>query len=56
MPVAEALGRFSDRVVGHQQVTDLYLLGLAMHHRGKLVTLDRAVASLDPGKFVEVIA
>ena len=37
---------FRQRVVGHQQVTDAYLLGLAMHHKAKLATLDRSVADL----------
>ena len=32
------------RVQGHQQVTDLYLLALAVHHGGRLVTFDRSVA------------
>jgi predicted nucleic acid-binding protein len=32
----------------HQQITDAYLLGLAIHHMGKLVTLDRATLSLLP--------
>lgn len=27
----------------HNQVTDLYLLGLALHHGGKLATFDRAI-------------
>ena len=31
-------------VVGHRQVTDAYLAGLARKHRGQLVTLDRALA------------
>jgi predicted nucleic acid-binding protein len=35
-------------MVGHQQITDAYLLGLAIHHKGKLVTLDRATLSLFP--------
>ena len=48
------------RLVGHQQVTDAYLLGLAMYNRGKLATLDRAVLALLPAKssagdFVETI-
>ena len=44
----EALAKVST-VVGHQQVTDAYLLGLAIHHRGRLATLDRrAVALLPP--------
>ena len=32
------------RVQGHQQVTDLYLLALAVRQGGRLVTFDRAVA------------
>jgi hypothetical protein len=27
----------------HKQVTDLYLLGLAVHNGGKLATLDRRI-------------
>jgi predicted nucleic acid-binding protein len=33
-------------LAGHQQVTDAYLLGLAMHKKGKLATMDRAVRAL----------
>jgi len=32
------------RVQGHQQLTDLYLLALAVQHGGCLVTFDRAIA------------
>ena len=38
------------RLAGHQQVTDAYLLGLAIHHKGRLVTSDRAIVSLLPEK------
>ena len=31
-------------VLGPRQVTDVYLLALAVHHQGSLVTLDRSVA------------
>jgi len=31
-------------VLGHRQLTDAYLLALAVHHRGCLVTLDGGVA------------
>ena len=31
---------------GHRQVTDAYLIGLAMRHDGILVTLDRGAAAL----------
>lgn len=42
----EAVAPFRDRLVGHRQVPDAYLLGLAIHHRGRLATLDRGVLSL----------
>ena len=45
---AEAVEEFRDGLVGHQQVTDAYLLGLAIHHNGKLATLDLAVLALLP--------
>ena len=34
---------FSSRIVGHQQVTDAYLLGLAIKEDGVLVTFDRGL-------------
>ena len=37
---------FQDRVYGHQQVTDAFLLGLAIHENGVLVTLDKAIRHL----------
>jgi toxin-antitoxin system PIN domain toxin len=37
---------FQDRVYGHQQVTDAYLLGLAILENGVLVTLDKAIRSM----------
>lgn len=43
---AQAIELFSDRLAGHQQVTDAYLLGLAMHQKAKLATMDQAVAAL----------
>jgi len=45
---AEAVELFRGRVVGHRQVSDAYLLGLAIHKKGKLATLDRAVMTLLP--------
>lgn len=35
-------------LVGHRQVTDAYLLGLAIHRGGRLVTLDAGLSSLLP--------
>jgi len=33
----------SEAIKGHNQITDVYLLGLAFHHRGKLATFDRSI-------------
>jgi uncharacterized protein len=32
-----------NRVHGHNQITDLYLLALAVHHKGQLVTFDQNI-------------
>ena len=37
-----------DRLVGHRQVTDAHLLGLALRHGGRLATLDGRLRSLLP--------
>jgi len=34
------------RHTGHQQVTDAYLLGLAIHYKGKLATFDQGLGSM----------
>lgn len=44
----EAVEPFRRRIVGHRQLSDAYLLGLAIHHRGKLATLDRDILALAP--------
>lgn len=36
------------RVVGHRQVTDAYLVGVARQHGAALATLDEALARTDP--------
>ena len=33
-------------LVGHRQVTDAYLLALALHHKATLVTFDKGIAEL----------
>lgn len=33
-------------LVGHRQITDAYLLGLAVRHGGRLVTLDKGLLTL----------
>ena len=48
-----AVEPFAERVVGHQQVSDAYLLGLAIHRKGKLATLDRGVLTLLPERSPE---
>lgn len=30
-------------IAGHRKITDVYLLGLAVRHRGKLATFDRSI-------------
>ena len=37
---------FIERVFGHQQITDAYLLGLAVKEDGVLVTMDKAIQYL----------
>jgi hypothetical protein len=51
--LVHTLEPFAQRLAGHQQVTDAYLLGLAMHRKGKLATMDRAVRALLPAKSPE---
>lgn len=34
-----------DAVITHAQITDVYLLGLAVHKKGKLATLDQRIPS-----------
>lgn len=32
-----------NKVLGHRQVTDVYLLSLAVHHGGRFVTFDQRI-------------
>lgn len=41
----------SARLYGHQQITDAYLLGLAVNEDGVLVTFDRAMSHLAGNQF-----
>jgi len=52
----EAVRRVDRRLTGHGQVTDAYLLGLAIHHRSRLATLDEGIGAWGPENAVEVIA
>jgi toxin-antitoxin system PIN domain toxin len=48
---AELVAPFQERVWGHQQVTDAWLLGLAIKERGILVTLDKAIRYMAGPKY-----
>jgi toxin-antitoxin system PIN domain toxin len=54
--VPEALRSIDGRIKGHQQITDAYLVGLAIRHRGKLATLDKGIGAWTGGTGVELIA
>jgi toxin-antitoxin system PIN domain toxin len=43
---AELVVPFRERVLGHQQVTDAWLLGLAIKEGGILVTLDKGIRAM----------
>jgi toxin-antitoxin system PIN domain toxin len=43
---ADAAALLQQQLEGHRQITDAYLLGLAMHRKAKLVTLDRSLSAL----------
>jgi uncharacterized protein len=44
-----------DALIGHRQVADAYLLGLARAHKGTLATLDRGTLSLGNADAVELV-
>ena len=41
---------------GHQQITDAYLIALAIKNRGKVATLDRGIVQFAPAGTVELVA
>jgi predicted nucleic acid-binding protein len=45
-PLAELCQFAGERLIGHQQVTDVYLLGLALRRGGALATLDQGILDL----------
>jgi toxin-antitoxin system PIN domain toxin len=47
----EAVEPFAERLFGHQQVSDAYLLGLSARKKGRLATLDRAIKALAGSEF-----
>jgi hypothetical protein len=54
-PYLDAAAVLFQRMQGHRQVTDAYLLGLAKHHGGKLATLDKAIVSLAGPEFAGLV-
>jgi uncharacterized protein len=50
LSLIQALELFTGRLTGYQQITDAYLLGLAMHKHGKLATMDHSIVALLPEK------
>lgn len=50
---ADSVGFTGVRLMGHQQVTDAYLLGLAVRRGGILATLDHRIAALTEPKSAE---
>ena len=57
----EAVTVFRSRLVGYRQISDAYLLGLALHRGGKLAILDRSILtflapSSPQSKHVELIS
>ena len=47
----ELVAPFRERVWGHQQVADAWLLGLAIHEGGVLVTFDKGIKQMAGPKF-----
>lgn len=52
-PFAEVVAYAGVRLIGHQQVTDAYLLGLAIRRGGVLATLDAGIESLVEAKTLD---
>ena len=51
----EAVQPFAERLFGHQQVSDAYLLGLSAKKKGRLATLDRAIKALAGSEFRDYV-
>jgi toxin-antitoxin system PIN domain toxin len=51
----EAMRLLPEPIRGHQQITDAYLVALAIRNRGKLATLDRGIRQWAPAGSVELI-
>jgi len=47
--LVECLGPLAPRLQGHRQLSDVYLLGLALKHRGTLASFDGGLRGLAAG-------
>jgi toxin-antitoxin system PIN domain toxin len=52
----DAIAMFASPIKGHQQITDAYLVALAIQNKGKLATLDQGIQQWAPAGSVELIA
>ena len=50
-PFLDASGSVARRIQGHRQITDAYLLGLAIRNNAKLATLDFGIRQLAGSEF-----
>ena len=48
LPISAISDFAQRRLHGHKQITDAYLLALALRHKGRLVTFDSRMSSLAP--------
>jgi hypothetical protein len=53
LSIASAVAFAGVRLIGHQQLSDAYLLGLAIGRGGMLATLDQRIAALSESKSAE---
>ncbi len=51
----KAVDPISHRITGYKQTTDAYLLGLAIHHVGKLATMDRGISQMAGAEFADCV-
>jgi len=58
LSLLEAVGPLAPRLQGQRQMSDVYLLGLALRHRGTLASFDgglRALAGGERGAGLEIV-